>query len=131
MINIYKNYKEIVLYVIFGIFTTIVNIIVFRLCRENLNLEISIANTVAWFWSVFFAYMTNRKWVFNSKTTCVWKEIFHFYFARVATLLLETIILYLFIDMYNIDDICAKIISNTFVIISNYVFSKKFVFKYK
>lgn len=129
MIGLFKKYKEIILYIVFGVFTTVVNILIFNLCRNGAGLSIAIANGIAWFWAVFFAYITNRKWVFESNGNSVLKEVFYFYLARVATLVIETIILYVFIDMIGMGDLVSKVFSNIVVIVLNYVFSKLFVFR--
>lgn len=127
--NLLNKYREILLYVFFGVLTTLINIIVFFLMRDFLNSSIVISNTIAWLLSVLFAFVTNKKWVFESKNNQRLKEMVHFYLARIATLLIETIVLYILIDLMLINDTISKVFSNIIVIVLNYVFSKMFVFK--
>lgn len=127
--NLLNKYREILLYVFFGVLTTLINIIVFFLMRDFLNSSIVISNTIAWLLSVLFAFVTNKKWVFESKNNQRLKEMVHFYLARIATLLIETIVLYILIDLMLINDAISKVFSNIIVIVLNYVFSKMFVFK--
>lgn len=127
--NLLNKYREILLYVFFGVLTTLINIIVFFVMRDFLNSSIVISNTIAWLLSVLFAFVTNKKWVFESKNNQRLKEMVHFYLARIATLLIETIVLYILIDLMLINDTISKVFSNIIVIVLNYVFSKMFVFK--
>lgn len=129
MTNLLNKYREILLYAFFGVLTTLINIFVFFLMRDFLNSSIVISNTIAWLLSVLFAFVTNKKWVFESKNNQRLKEMVHFYLARIATLLIETIVLYILIDLMLINDTISKVFSNIIVIVLNYVFSKMFVFK--
>ena len=61
-----EKYKDIVPYAIFGILTTIINIVVYLFFAHILKKEVMLSTLAAWFLSVLFAYVTNRKWVFHS-----------------------------------------------------------------
>ncbi len=65
--TLYKKYEELVLYVICGGLTTLVNIVVYGLCADILGIFYLVSNFIAWVLSVLFAYVTNRTWVFKSK----------------------------------------------------------------
>ena len=83
---------------------------------------------------MLFAYWTNRTFVFKSKITGkagVWKEFASFVGARIVTGLMELVIMYLMVDLANIDDMISKFVCNVVVIVSNYIFSKLWVFRKK
>lgn len=128
MKNLLNKYHDIVLYVLFGVMTTIVNIIVFAVCRDTFHMDITLSNIIAWVWSVLFAYITNKKWVFHSTNGQWLKEMLSFYGSRVATLLIETVLLFVLINLISVGEMYAKIFSNVIVIILNYILSKVFVF---
>ena len=88
-----------------------------------------ISNVLSWVLAVLFAYITNKIFVFESKSKKNVKEITSFFFFRIISLVIEMIILYIFVDMLHIDDLITKIIAQVIVIVANYVFSKVFVFK--
>ncbi len=120
------------LYVIFGILTTIVNIIVFFILYNMLHTGHNIAYVVAWFWAVLFAYLTNRVWVFHSTsstTADIVKEVWQFYLARVLTGIIGYFILTFGVDLLHQDANIWNIIQNIFVIVSNFVLSKLIIFK--
>jgi len=120
------------LYVIFGILTTIVNIIVFFILYNMLHTGHNLAYIVAWFWAVLFAYLTNRVWVFHSTNTTtadIVKEIWQFYLARVLTGIIGYFILTFGVDFLRQDANIWNIIQNIFVIFSNFVLSKLIIFK--
>ncbi|WP_305557084.1 GtrA family protein [Methanobrevibacter sp. V74] len=121
--------KELILYLIFGILTTIVNIVVYLIFAKFLNIDYIISNIFAWFFSVLFAYVTNRIWVFERKSNNIIKEATLFYGGRVFSGVLDTGLMYLFIDILFINDFISKIIIQVIVVIVNYVFSKFIVFK--
>lgn len=123
-----KN-KEIMLYLIFGVFTTFVNIIVYYIFADFFKINYLISNTIAWIASVFFAYITNKKYVFESKKSNIIKEIISFFGSRMVTGLMDIFLMWFLIDNITLDDFIAKIVVNVIVIIMNYLFSKLIVFK--
>lgn len=134
MINLFKKYRSIILYVIFGGFTTIINFIIYLLCTRLIYLDTLPSNILAWLFAVLFAYLTNRKWVFesniNSKKGIV-KEIVTFYSCRLFSGLLDISIMFIFVSIIGFNDLIIKVIDNIIVIILNYICSKLLVFKSK
>ena len=123
--------NEIILYIIFGILTTLINIISYALFTRVIMLDTYISNIMAWILSVLFAYLTNRKYVFkidNNNTSKKIKELFSFYGLRIVSLIIDMFIMYILINLINIDDLISKIITNIFVIVVNYLFSKYLIF---
>ena len=118
----YKKNKEILLYLFFGGLTFLVSIISYAF----LNIQIG------WILAVSFAYVTNRVWVFdsNAETTADFiKEITSFIGGRVATLVIEELILFIFITNLGMNSMLVKIVAQVIVIVLNYVISKLIVFK--
>lgn len=129
MIDLIKKYKELLLYGIFGVLTTIVNIVVYSLCTHMFSINYLISTAIAWLISVLFAYITNRIYVFESKSSDILKEILSFFSFRVLSGVIDITIMYVFVDLFSWNDIFVKILSNIIVIVLNYIFSKLFVFK--
>lgn len=132
MISLIKKNKEIIMYLIFGVLTTLVNIGTYTISTRIFQIDVYPSNVIAWIFSVLFAYLTNRKYVFNSKANGIKeisKEIFSFYICRVATFLIDMLIMYLMVDMMKIDDLVSKVVVNVVVIILNYIFSKLIIFR--
>ena len=121
--------RELVLYVVFGTFTFFVNIIVYFLFENVLGVNYLISNVIAWFFSVLFAYITNRIWVFESKSPDILKEMSLFFGGRIFSGVVDTVLMYLFIDVMMIGDDISKIVVQIIVIVLNYIFSKLIVFK--
>lgn len=124
-----KNNKEIVMYLIFGVLTTLVNIIVYYIFNDLLHVHYMISNGIAWFLSVVFAYITNRKFVFSSGFNSIATEFSRFIGTRLSTGLMDMVIMWLLIDILHVNSFFSKIFSNILVVISNYILSKLFVFK--
>lgn len=123
------KYKEIIMYLIFGVLTTVVNIAVYYIMANSLQIHYLISNIVAWFLSVLFAYVTNRKYVFESKSEQIIKEMTSFFGARLATGAMDMVLMWLFVGLHILPDFIAKVITNVIVIIANYILSKLVVFK--
>ena len=130
-----KKYREQVLYLAFGVLTTVADQASFMILLRLLPNITSVVPAVAsWIIAVSFAYTTNRKWVFQAKSTglpdllC---EAASFYIARIVSLLLTVIIMWQFVDIRGCNADLTKLASGILVIISNYVFSKFWVFKKK
>ena len=120
--------KELISYVVFGAFTTLINIAVYFIFTDIFHINYIIANIVSWFVSVMFAYVTNRIWVFESDNENVAKEVFLFYGGRIFTVVVDTLLMILFIDVLSIGNFVTKITVSIIVIILNYLFSKWVVF---
>ena len=128
----YRDHREGMRYLVFGALSTVVNIVVFAICAKLANFSTAVSNTIAWIVAVLFAYVTNKIYVFNSKSTGIKdlvREIISFFSARIVTLIIETVFLWVVIDKLGFNSILMKIISNVIVIILNFVFSKIFIFK--
>lgn len=123
--------KNIVNYVICGILTTILNILVFYIL-DIYNVNYRINTTISTLISVIFAYITNKIYVFESRELGrkkVLKEILKFIFSRVGTYIVEIIGMYIFIELVKIENLISKILMNVIVIILNYILSKFYIFK--
>ena len=132
--DIYKSHKEGINYLIFGGLTTVLSLIVYygltwTIINPNDPLQLQIANILSWTCGFLFAYFTNRKFVFESKSSNVLKEFFSFFISRISTLLLDMLIMFVFVTLLKYNDALFKLISQAIVIVSNYVLSKIFVFK--
>ncbi|MBQ6512756.1 GtrA family protein [Methanobrevibacter sp.] len=121
--------RELILYVFFGTLTFFVNVIVYFLFENIFGVNYIISNIIAWFFSVLFAYITNRIWVFESKSSNIIKEMSLFFGGRIFSGVVDTGLMYLFIDILTIGDLISKIVVQVIVVILNYVFSKLIVFK--
>jgi len=127
-----KKYEELIKYLIIGVLTTVLNYIVFAVLVNGIKLEMHSSNLIAWVVSVIFAYFTNKLFVFESKSfkiDVLGKEILSFGAARVFSLLLEEVILFIFVDKLGMEKLIIKLIANIIVIIVNYILSKFIIFK--
>lgn len=134
--------KEVVSYLFFGVMTTVVNFIAFGLCEGKMHYLV--ANAVAWVAAVVFAFVTNKLFVFESKSwkpNVLFKEAASFTGARLLTLGIEEIGMWGLIDLLHLDkafnlpfasgEMVVKIIISIVVVVLNYFFSKLIIFKKK
>lgn len=124
-----KLEKELFMYVVFGILTTLVNIIVYLFFAKVLNVNYLYSNIIAWILSVLFAYITNRIWVFESTSKNIIGEISLFFGGRLFSGVLDTALMFVFIDLLMLGDLFSKIIIQIIVVIINYLLSKFIIFK--
>lgn len=134
ILNLYKKYKEIINYLIVGVLTTIISLVVyyisvFTFLNPDNSIQLQIANILSWIAGVAFAYFTNRKYVFESKNKNKLQESAKFVSSRITTLLLDMFIMWLGVTILHFNDKLIKLISQVLVIVGNYVLSKLFVFK--
>ena len=134
--ELYKQYKEIINYLIVGVLTTVVSLGVYYACvltfldPEN-AIQLQVANIISWVAAVTFAYFTNRKFVFESKNPDMLKEASAFVGARVATLLMDMLCMFIMVTCMGLSDKISKLVVQVIVTVANYVFSKIFVFRKK
>lgn len=124
--------KETISYLIFGVLTTLVDIVIFFICNKVCNIEYILATLIAWILAVLFAYVTNKFWVFNSKSlnlNVVLKETITFFIARFLSLGFTIIWMFLTVEILHVDEFISKLLVNIFVVLMNYLFSKLIIFK--
>lgn len=136
--EIFYKYKEIILYLIFGGATTVVNWVVYIAAVLGLDMKRMIANTLAWGAAVLFAYLTSKLWVFESKSfrwSVLKREVPGFIGARVFSGVVEIYGTELLVAVglnqkpFGIDGFWAKLVIAVVVIVMNYIFSKWLIFK--
>lgn len=138
MITVLMKYKQIILYLVFGVSTTFVNWGIYSILIALIDMEMTMSNALAWAGAVAFAFVTNKLFVFESKEVSIKvliREIFIFLSARIFSGLFEIFLptflysLGLRQSFLGIDGFAAKAIVSVIVIILNYVLSKMVVFK--
>ena len=133
-INLIKKVltKEVILYVFFGVLTTLVNFFSFFVLSSLLNLEENLSNVLSIIIAIIFAYFTNRKWVFNSAADTLNKKFSEFYkfiLGRLFSLVVETVGFFLLFNILGIDKLISKLFISVIIIILNFFISKFFAFK--
>lgn len=138
--DLYKKYEEIINYLVVGILTTIVSLVVkwgllFTILDAKSAFQLQIAVIISWIVAVTFAYVTNRVFVFKSKSSNILKEIVSFFGARLLTLAMEMVIMWFFITLLKLHSdtwvLIWTMVTQILITIFNYIFSKLFVFKKK
>lgn len=135
-LKLYKKYEEIINYLIVGGLTTIVSLGSYYLCiytflDPDVWYQLQAANIISWISAVTFAYFANRIFVFKSKNQKKFKEAVSFYSSRVATLLMDMGIMFVFVTLLHLNDKIMKLVVQVVVTVANYILSKLFVFKKK
>ncbi len=158
---LFEKYREIIMYLIFGVLTTVVGVgtywLIFVLAEHGLRLDLSdkdsalylgvylSAQLIHWVAAVLFAFFTNKKWVFtDARPEPLGRQLITFAGSRVATLLLDIAVTYVGVLCFAAilpkgyllfsaltPDLLGKIAAAVLVVIANYVLSKLFVFKKK
>ena len=126
-----KKYKEIILYLVVGGLTTLINVAAYWIFAHPVSLNTVISTVLAWFVSVLFAFFANKIIVFESKSyekKLFIKEIILFFISRALTGALDVAIMYITVDLLRFNDLVMKIVSNVIRVILNYVISKFLVF---
>lgn len=129
-----RQYREAILYLVFGVLTTAVNYLIYLPCLNWFHMPASVSNAVAWVVAVVFAFLTNKPFVFQShdwSAKAVWPELVKFAGCRVGSGLLETAILFVTVDCLSWNGNWMKVITSVLVVILNYIGSKLLVFRKK
>lgn len=125
--------KEVILYIIFGILTTVVNLVSFYILYEIFNWDKNLSNFIAIILCVLFAYVTNKDWVFHSEAKTLKEkttEFFKFMSGRAFTMIIEFfggVLLF----QTAIPEMISKCFLTVVVIILNFFISKFFAFANK
>ena len=114
---------------LFGVLTTFVNIISYLVLVWILGFNYIMGNILAWLFSVIFAYVTNKLWVFEKTENNIIFEFLLFIGGRIFSGIVDSSLLYLFVGMWSWNDFISKIIIQIIVVILNYIVSKLIVFR--
>ncbi len=131
----YFKYKEIINYLVFGGLATVVNFVTYFIVARLMGIDEVLSSGISWFFSVLFAYITNKLFVFESKTEgikAILIEMGSFFLARIVSgILCDVGTFAIMVKVFNINDLFAKIVTQVMVVIVNYVFSKLIIFRKK
>lgn len=129
-----NKYRDEILYLVFGVLTTIVNYVVYIPCYNLLHLTGAVSNGIAWVAAVAFAFLTNKPFVFKShdwSAKVLLPELGKFLGCRIGSGLLETAIIFLTVDCLTWNGNWMKLFTNVMVVFLNYFGSKLLVFRKK
>ena len=122
-----KDLKELISYIVVGGCTTLVNFIIYWLLIKLVHQGWLVANVISWIGAVIFAFFANRQYVFKSENDAS-KEAYQFFMLRLATLVVESALLFIFIQLFSLDEMISKIFVSIVTVVSNYVFCKFRIF---
>ena len=132
------THYDILSYLFFGVLTTLVNWLVYFPCYNQFSLSAAVSSAISWVAAVAFAYLTNKPFVFKShdwSAKVLVPELTKFVSCRVASGVLETVIIFVLVDWLLKDvagaDFWVKLFTSVLVIVLNYFGSKFLVFKEK
>ena len=133
--ELYEKYKEIIVYLIFGGLSTLVNFASYFVFAKIIGIDEVISSGLSWLCAVLFAYVTNKIFVFKSKTSTqkeLVKELFTFFSCRIVSgIFCDVGTFAVMVKVLKVNDIIAKVITQVMVVILNYIFSKLIIFKNK
>lgn len=126
--------REGIAYLIFGVLTTVIDYAISNALFYIGGMSSVPAQTIAWVAAVLLAFVTNKWWVFHSRTLVpaeVWKEFVSFVICRIATFLFNLAALFILVDLLKLEFFICKLLISVVVVILNYVFSKILIFAKK
>lgn len=129
-----EKYYDILSYLFFGVLTTVVNYLIYLPCYNVWGFSATLSNVIAWVAAVAFAYLTNKPFVFKSNdwsAKTVVPELTKFVGCRLGSGVMETIIIFVTVDLLCWNGNIMKLFTNVMVIVVNYLASKLLVFRKK
>ena len=132
LLDICKKHRDILVYLVFGVLTTLVNYLVYLPLYNFLHISATASNIIAWFVAVLFAFLTNKPFVFKSRDwslSVTWPEFCKFFGCRIGSGVAETLIIYITVDLFSLNGNLMKVITSILVVILNYYSSRLLVFR--
>lgn len=146
--NLFVKYKEIILYLVFGVLTTVVDYLVYKpitMLAPDSEIVVTVAKAAAWVAAVIFAFVTNKLWVFEDKRWTkdpLVHQMLSFLAARVFTGILSLVITYFgmkllkswdwFMNLPLLGEHASDVIwliQAVLTVVLNYIFSKLWIFR--
>lgn len=131
--DIFEKHREAISYLFFGVVTTVVNFVLYYALLW-LGMHYLWAQAISWVGAVLVAYVTNKIWVFESDTRGflpVLREFCSFVLSRLFSFGIETLLLWLMVDVASVSETIAKIPVAVLTVILNYITGKLLVFRKK
>lgn len=132
MKKLLQKYSDLLSYLFFGGLTTIVSLSIYWGCGHLLHWSATASNVLSWVGAVAFAFLTNKPFVFKSHDwswNVLWPELTKFLGCRIGSGVLETVVIFVTVDILLWNDMIMKIIMQVTVVILNYIGSKLLVFR--
>ena len=132
--SLFSKYYDVITYLVFGVLTTVVNYLVYLPCYNLWGFNAGVSNMIAWVVAVAFAFLTNKPFVFRShdwSMPVVIPELIKFLGTRIGSGGLETLIIFLAVDVAGMNGNVWKLLTSVIVIVVNYIGSKLLVFRKK
>lgn len=132
--KIWNKNVDVLMYLIFGALTTAVNYLVYLPLYNVANCSAAFSNAVAWIFAVAFAFLTNKPFVFKShdwSLRTLMPELTKFIGCRIGSGLLETVLIFILVDVFLLNGNVVKLILSIMVVVLNYIASKLLVFRKK
>lgn len=132
IVDLCKKYKGVLLYLVFGVLTTLVNWVCYVVFTDVFHVSYLWSTVLSQLLAILFAYVTNRRWVFESKVTGfrnVVIEMAKFFGCRGVSFFLDIGLMYVGVDLLCFNDKIMKLVSNFVIVLVNYLASKLFVFR--
>lgn len=130
----YLTSKELLLYIAFGVLTTVINWVIYFILTDVVKMNVSLAYFIAWAAAVFVAFITNKKYVFMSSTR-QWKALLFeagtFVGGRLLTLVIGEILTTVFVGYLGQSNLLWKFITTVIEVVGNWLVSKFITFKKK
>ena len=127
----YKKYKEILMYGIFGVITVLINLLLYKFFLE-VNIYYAVASVISYFIASLMSYYFNVFFVFNSEKLVIKKEFIRlvkYFSVRIGSVVLDTLLLILAVELFKLDEFYGKIIVSVIVILLTYIFNRKILKK--
>lgn len=134
IIALIKKHWDIFSYLLFGFLTTLVNYVVYLPLYNTLGLSATVSNALAWVVAVVFAFLTNKPFVFKShdwSAKVAFPEFIKFVGCRVGSGVIETLLIFVTVDLLSLNGNIMKLITSVITILLNYIGSKLLVFTKK
>lgn len=123
-----NNLKDFLLYLVVGGIATVTEWFLFFV-MEKCRIHYVIATAIAYILSTFVNWLVGRLLVFKDNHSSFLKEILSIYVASIVGLLLNLIIMWLAIDIININEMISKISATAIVFFYNFIVRKLLIYK--
>ena len=125
-----KDLKELISYVFVGGCTTLINFVIYWFVITMMDQGWLFANVISWVGAVIFAFWANKHFVFKSANE-TGKEAYQFFILRLGILLVESGLLFIFIQLLSANEMLSKVVVSVITVVSNYGLCKFKIFAAK
>ena len=127
--NMADKLHSAVKYIFVGSIGFLINISIFWILINKIHIWYIYSAIISFILSTLIGFQLHRKITYSCSDKINGNMIIYYYFINIVNIIINTVLIFIFVEYIHILKILSIIISNLLISIYSYIFYKKIIFK--